>query len=91
MRMDQHLEEILSGSSARGRWLDSQGQEVAEDAPGAIWTEYDLDDQNIWLDTVAGHTATLKQIGAQLRELVLPEVPADRHEESETPPQPPRG
>jgi hypothetical protein len=88
VQLDQRLEEILSGSSTRGRWLDSQGQEVAEDAPGAVWTEYDLDDQNIWLETVAGHIASLKQIGAQLRELVLPEVPAHGHEELETPEKP---
>lgn len=54
------LDQIKGMAEVRGRWLDSEGTAVEECAhdeglapEGAIWTPYDLEEQNAALEAVA--------------------------------------
>jgi hypothetical protein len=47
------LETILAGSDHTGRWLDPDGSECDEGDPGARWEEFDLLEQQAWLESVA--------------------------------------
>lgn len=43
---------IAEGSAVTGRWLDAKGAECDEGDPDATWTEYDDEDQTIWISYV---------------------------------------
>lgn len=63
------LKEIHRGANVTGRWLDASGncvsaegsdehdQSAIPDDPEAVWEEYDLDEQNRQLETIAEQAA----------------------------------
>ena len=50
---------MAAGGSAEGRWLDSDGCECGEDDEGADFTPYAPEDQQGWIDTLAGNAQEL--------------------------------
>ncbi len=47
------LEKILEGSTVDGRWLDESGNECEETAPGARYEQYNGEEQDAWIASVA--------------------------------------
>jgi hypothetical protein len=67
VQLDQRLETLLEGCSATDRWLDARGHECTETDAGAVWTDYTGEEQDAWLESVAGEIRDLKALAAKLR------------------------